>query len=187
MRESSRASNIQCSATFSYALFTNGSLACAARCLASSAFRRQSTISDDIRAVLKWTEPSGKCGVARAAKETCRYGRTVIRASDFVLEVRKSPQCDFSISALNVCETLRDRWPCRAPFDIRFRRWSVLRFLAQRERPIHLSKFSALAAMPRGFCNRCKASKLFRLGAIILYLRPQRIDSGCTLQRLMHA
>src|SRR5262249_2637876 len=34
-----------------------------------------------------------------------------------------------------------------------------------------LSKFSALAAMPRGFCNRCKASKLFRLGAIILYLR----------------
>jgi hypothetical protein len=49
MRESSRASNIQCSATFSYALFTNGSLACAARCLASSAFRRQSTISDDIR------------------------------------------------------------------------------------------------------------------------------------------
>src|SRR5262249_46654653 len=59
-------------------------------------------------AVLKWTEPSGKCGVARVAKETCRYGRTVIRASDFVLEVRKSPQCDFPISALNVCETLRD-------------------------------------------------------------------------------
>jgi hypothetical protein len=47
-RESSRASNIQCSATFSYALFTNGSLACAARCLASSAFRRQVSISDDI-------------------------------------------------------------------------------------------------------------------------------------------
>jgi hypothetical protein len=48
MRESSRASNIQCSATFSYTLFTHGSLACAARCLASSAFRRQSTLSDDI-------------------------------------------------------------------------------------------------------------------------------------------
>jgi hypothetical protein len=47
-RESSRASNIQCSANFSYALFTNGSLACAARCLASSAFRRQVSISDDI-------------------------------------------------------------------------------------------------------------------------------------------
>src|SRR5262250_319260 len=46
-RESSRASNIQCSATFSYALFMNGSVACAARCLASSAFRRQSTLSDD--------------------------------------------------------------------------------------------------------------------------------------------
>jgi hypothetical protein len=48
MRESSRASNIQCSATFTYALLMNGSLACAARCLASSAFRRQSTLSDDI-------------------------------------------------------------------------------------------------------------------------------------------
>ena len=48
MRAPRRASNIQCSATFSYALFTNGSLACAARCLASSAFRRQVSISDDI-------------------------------------------------------------------------------------------------------------------------------------------
>ena len=138
-------------------------------------------------AVLKWTELSGKCGVARAAKETCRYGRTVIRASDFVLEVRESAQCDFSISALNVCETLRDTWPCRAPFDVRFRRRRALRFLAHRERPIHLSKFSALAAMPRGFCNGCKASELFRLGAIILYLRPQRIDSGCPLRRFTRA
>jgi hypothetical protein len=42
----------QCSATFSYALFMNGSLACAARCLASSAFRRQSTLSDDMLALL---------------------------------------------------------------------------------------------------------------------------------------
>ncbi len=51
MRDSSCASNFQCSATFSYALFMNGSLACAARCLASSAFRRKSTLSDDIAAV----------------------------------------------------------------------------------------------------------------------------------------
>jgi hypothetical protein len=121
---------------------------------------------------------------ARADKETGRYGRTVFRASDFVLEVRESAQCDFPISALNVCETLRDTWPCRAPFDIRFRRRRALRFLAHRERPIHLSKFSALAALSRGFCNGCKASELFRLGAIILYLRPQRIDSRCPLQRL---
>ena len=41
--------HIQCSATFSYALFTNGSVACAARCLASSAFFRQVSLSDDIR------------------------------------------------------------------------------------------------------------------------------------------
>src|SRR5262252_2212504 len=123
----------------------------------------------------------------RAEKPSGRPGRTVIRASDFVLEVRESAQCDFPISALNVCETLRDTWPCRAPFDVRFRRRRALRFLAQRERPIHLSKFSALAAKPRGFCNRCKASKLFGLGAIVLYLRPQRIDSRCPLQRLTHA
>src|SRR5215813_14238984 len=130
----------------------------------------------------------------RPEKQTWRHGRTVIRASDFVLEVRQSAQCDFPISAPNVCETLRDTWPCRAPFDVRFRRRRALRFLTHRERPIHLSKFSALAAMPRGFCNGCKASELFRLGAIILYLgaiilylRPQRIDSGCPLQRLAHA
>src|SRR6516165_1386802 len=98
--------------------------------------------------------------------------------------VRESAQCDFPISALNVCETLRDTWPCRAPFDVRFRRRRALRFLAHRERPIHLSKFSALAALSRGFCNGCKASELFRLGAIIIYLRPQRIDSRCPLQRL---
>jgi len=55
----------------------------------------------------------------RAEKQSWRHGRTVIRASDFVLEVRESAQCDFPISALNVCETLRDTWPCR-PFDVRF-------------------------------------------------------------------
>ena len=49
MRDSSRASNVQCSATFSYALFMNGCVACAARCLASSAFCRQVFFSDDIR------------------------------------------------------------------------------------------------------------------------------------------
>src|SRR5262249_15614434 len=49
MRDSSRAINFQCSATFSYALFMNGSVACAARCLASSAFCRQVSLSDDIR------------------------------------------------------------------------------------------------------------------------------------------
>src|SRR6516164_6989217 len=48
-RDSSRASSIQCSATFSYALLMDGSVACAARCLASSAFRRQASLSDDIR------------------------------------------------------------------------------------------------------------------------------------------
>jgi len=40
IRESSRASNIQFSATFSYALFMDASLACAARCLALSAFHQ---------------------------------------------------------------------------------------------------------------------------------------------------
>ena len=49
MRDSGRASNVQCPATFSYALFMNGSVACAARCLASSAFCRQVFLSDDIR------------------------------------------------------------------------------------------------------------------------------------------
>src|SRR5262249_50643508 len=48
-RDSSRASSIQCSATFSYALLMGGSVACVARCLASSAFRRQASLSDDIR------------------------------------------------------------------------------------------------------------------------------------------
>jgi hypothetical protein len=63
-RDSSRASNIQYSAIFSYALFMDGSLACAARCLASSALRRQVSLSDDIRAgSLNAPEPSGKCGV----------------------------------------------------------------------------------------------------------------------------
>src|SRR5262249_14726414 len=49
MRDSSRASNFQCSATLSYALLMDGSVACVARCLASSAFRRQVSLSDDIR------------------------------------------------------------------------------------------------------------------------------------------
>jgi hypothetical protein len=48
-RDSSWASNIQYSATFSHALLMNGSLACAARCLASSALRRQVSLSDDLR------------------------------------------------------------------------------------------------------------------------------------------
>src|SRR5215831_5576880 len=48
-RDSSRASSIQCSATFSYALLMDGSVACVARCLASSDFRRQASLSDDIR------------------------------------------------------------------------------------------------------------------------------------------
>jgi hypothetical protein len=37
------------SATFSYALLMDGSIACAARCLASSALRRQVSLSNDIR------------------------------------------------------------------------------------------------------------------------------------------
>ena len=53
----------------------------------------------------------------------------------------------------------------------------MLRFLAQRERPIHLGKLSVLAAMPKGFCNGCKASELFRLRPVILHLRPHRTDS----------
>src|SRR5215467_13522124 len=48
-RDSSRASSIQCSATFSYALLMGGSVACVARCLASSAVPRQASLSDDIR------------------------------------------------------------------------------------------------------------------------------------------
>src|SRR5215467_14420433 len=48
-RDSSWASSIQCSATFSYALLMDGSVACVARRLASSAFRRQVSLSDDIR------------------------------------------------------------------------------------------------------------------------------------------
>src|SRR5262249_57640129 len=66
-------------------------------------------------------EPTlGPMAGTRAEKQTWHHGRTVIRASDFVLEARESAQCDFPISALNVCETLRDTWPCRAPFDVRF-------------------------------------------------------------------
>src|SRR6266496_793835 len=36
-------------ATFSYALLMDGSVACAARCLTSSALRRKKSLSDDIR------------------------------------------------------------------------------------------------------------------------------------------
>ena len=43
-----RASNVQCSAAFLYALFMNGSVACAARCLALSALCRQALLSDGI-------------------------------------------------------------------------------------------------------------------------------------------
>jgi hypothetical protein len=46
-----------------------------------------------------------------------------------------------------------------------------MRFLAECERPIHLSQFSVLAAMPKRFCNDHETSELFRLGSIILYLR----------------
>src|SRR5262249_28014012 len=31
--------------------------------------------------------------------------------------------------------------------------------------------------MPKGFCNGCKASELFRLRPVILHLRPHRTDS----------
>jgi hypothetical protein len=65
-RKSNWASTIQYSATFSYALLKNGSLACAARCLASSALRRQVSLSDDIRGgSANAPEPSGKCGVGQ--------------------------------------------------------------------------------------------------------------------------
>jgi hypothetical protein len=65
-RRSNWASTIQYSATFSYALLKNGSLACAARCLASSALRRQVSLSDDIcGGASNAPEPSGKCGVGQ--------------------------------------------------------------------------------------------------------------------------
>ena len=57
-------------------------------------------------------------------------------------------------------------------------------FLAERERPIHLSKFSVLAATPQRFCNDCETRDLFRLGSIILYLRLHGTYSGRPLQRL---
>src|SRR5262249_15639067 len=60
----------------------------------------------------------------------------------------------------------------------------AIRFLAERERPIHLSKFPVLAAMPKRFCNDCETSELFRLGSIILYLRLHSMYFGCPLQRL---
>src|SRR5262249_60610258 len=48
-RESRWASSIQCSATLSYGLLMDGSVACVASRLASSALRRQMSLSDDIR------------------------------------------------------------------------------------------------------------------------------------------
>src|SRR5262249_61086591 len=64
----------------------------------------------------------------RPEEETWRHGRTVIRASDFVLEGRESAQCDFTISARNICDNIRDTWPCPAHFYARFRRqrWLVV-------------------------------------------------------------
>jgi hypothetical protein len=56
--------------------------------------------------------------------------------------------------------------------------------LSELERPIHLSKFPVLAAMPKRFCNERETSELFRLGSIFLYLRLHGTYSGCPLQRL---
>ena len=60
----------------------------------------------------------------------------------------------------------------------------MLRFHPQRERPIHLSQFPILAAMPKRFGNDCETSELFRLGSIILYLRLHGTYSGRPVQRL---
>jgi hypothetical protein len=60
----------------------------------------------------------------------------------------------------------------------------VLRFLPERERPIHLSQFPVLAAMPKRFCNDCETSELFGLGSILLYLRLHGTYSGRPVQRL---
>src|SRR5262249_5166077 len=57
------------------------------------------------------------------------------------------------------------------PFDVRFWRLGAITFLAERKRPIHLSKFPVLAAMPKRFCNECEPSELFRLCSISPYLR----------------
>ena len=54
----------------------------------------------------------------------------------------------------------------------------AVRFLAERERPIHLSKFPVLATVPTRFCNDCETSELFRLCSISLYLRLHGRDSG---------
>ena len=87
MRESSRASNIQCSATFSYALFTNGSLACAAPCLASSAFRRQSTISDDIRGGPQMDRAKRQVRRCSGSERDVSPYSKLIRASDLAFDV----------------------------------------------------------------------------------------------------
>jgi GAF domain len=56
---------------------------------------------------------------------------------------------------------------------------NVLWFFAQRECPIHFSEFPVPAAFPQRFCNSRQTSVLFRLGAIIFYLRlHDRISSS---------
>src|SRR5215831_11540560 len=42
----------------------------------------------------------------------------------------------------------------------------LLSFFAERERPIHLSKFPVLPTVPKRFRNECETSELSRLGSI---------------------
>src|SRR5262245_6696891 len=56
-------------------------------------------------------------------------------------------------------------------FSRSFLRLNVLWFFAQRECPIHFSEFPVPATFPQRFCNSRQTSVLFRLRAIIFYLR----------------
>jgi len=60
----------------------------------------------------------------------------------------------------------------------------AVRFLSERECPIHFSEFSVSATVPQRFCNDRERGELFRLGPIILNLGLHRRHSGCGLHTL---
>ena len=80
-----------------------------------------------------------------------------------------------------VCESPGDRWSCGTLFCSRFRRVDAFRFLAEPKCPIHSREFPAPAAVAQRFRRDGKASKLFRLGPIILWFRLHGRHSGCGL------
>jgi hypothetical protein len=84
---------------------------------------------------------------------------------------RSTPEHEAPISAQNVCETLRDKSSCRVRFRGHFQLLDVVRFFAQRKRPIHFRKFPISTALPRQFCKNGQTSVLSRLAPINFHLR----------------